>query len=147
MTFSFQKSLTCLLALSISACSFIGKTEIDTLKKAAIQDAQKSPKNLKLDYIKCYALEYPAKERCYQILSKYSASRNNAESWAYINPFDKEMEFAGFVAFLNNSGKTCSVLTEEPKQLDKNNYQITCKDSNIYNMVFTREDLSWVLVE
>ncbi len=148
MIVTFKKPLIFLLAANLCACSFIGKTEINILKQAASQAAQNAPKHLKLDYIKCYALDNFNKEKCRRILSKYSENRKHAESWAYIEPFEDTMELEGFSAFLKDKGKICNSVIEKPKLSHKTKtYLVSCKGKNTYKMEFSRENLTWRLVE
>ncbi len=146
MIVTSRKILAGLLALNISACSFIDKTEINTLKQTAISDAQKEPASLKLDYIKCYALERRYKQQCYNLLSKYSERRKNAASWVYTTSFDKEMELQGFAAFLGDAGKNCGSITKEPKLIDKY-YKLSCTSGKSYNLTLNRNELSWSVVD
>ena len=152
MTTNFKKPLTYFLAgVSLSACALMTgeTTESRVLKEAAIADAHTAPKELKLDYIRCYALDDGDKEKCHNILGNQFEKRKNASSWDYVRPFEAEMEREGFAAFLRDHGKICTSIEENPKPVSITDgiYSFTCKGGQTYKMSFERSGLNWGLVK
>lgn len=140
--------LTLLTAFTLAACTSLGPTETEALRRAATDAARRAPKALHLGYLQCYPLGGNSKDRCRRGIKVVSEERRNAVSWEYVLPFDHEAERQGFAAFLRDAGQTCAEVREGPLfDAEKQAYVVNCAAGRQYLMRFDAREARWGVVK
>ncbi len=131
----------CILPFSVQS------TPNDLIKEQGQFAAIKSPTEIHLSYLQCYALNPEEKKACVDKLANTYIDKEYAKNQPYRIAFQHESEKLGFLAFLHSNSLMCNKIVEGPSFVDKvKSYKVICTCGSIYFMKFDYEQSKWKLI-
>ena len=139
------------IILSSGILSSCGKGETDkwdAQKEQAINDAESTAVQTRLDYLQCYALASREKSKCLLKLNNKNIKPELLKHLMYTKNYVYQLEKLGFMQFLKNKAAVCDKIMEGPKYTSETeSYVAKCRDGNIYLLKFDYEEDKWLLLK